>query len=34
MVLVKKNQQSVCKAGGLPSEPVSIEPNQIPRWWE
>jgi len=33
-VLVKKNQQSVCKAGGLPSEPVSIEPNQIPKWWE
>ncbi len=33
-VLVKKNQKSVCKPGGLPSEPVSIEPNQIPKWWE
>lgn len=33
-VVVKKNQRSICKPGGLPSEPVSIDPNQIPRWWE
>lgn len=33
-VLVKKNQKSVVKPGGLPSEPVFIDPNQILRWWE
>ena len=33
-VLVKKNQKSVVKPGGLPSDPVSIDPKQIPRWWE
>ncbi len=33
-VLVKKNQKSVCNPEGLPSEPVSIEPNQISKWWE
>lgn len=34
MVLVKKNQKSVVKPGGLPSEPVSIDSNMILRWWE
>lgn len=33
-VIVKKNQISVVSPGGLPSKPVSIDPNQIPRWWE
>ncbi len=33
-VLVKENQKSVVNPGGLPSEPVSIDPNQILRWWE
>jgi hypothetical protein len=33
-VVVKKNQKSVVKSGGLPSDPVSIVSNQIPRWWE
>lgn len=33
-VLVKKNQQSIIRDGGLPSEPVNINPDQIPRWWE
>lgn len=33
-VLVKKNQKSVIKPNGLPSESVSIDPNQILRWWE
>lgn len=34
MVLVKKNQKSVVKPGGLPSEPVSFDPKMIPKWWE
>lgn len=34
MVLVKRNQKSVVNPGGLPSEPVLIDLNQIPRWWE
>jgi len=33
-VLVKKNQKSVVKPNGLPTEPVSIDSNQIPRWWK
>jgi len=33
-VLVKKNQRSVVKADGLPSETVTIDPKQIPRWWK
>ena len=33
-VIVKKNQRSVVKPGGLPTEPEAIEQNQIPRWWE
>jgi len=33
-VVVKKNQISVVNLGGLPSEPVSIDPKHIPRWWE
>lgn len=33
-VIVKKNQRSVVKPGGLPTEPKAIEQNQIPRWWE
>jgi len=33
-VLVKKNQKSVIKPGGLPAEPKVIEQNQIPKWWE
>jgi len=33
-VVVKKNQISFVNPGGLPSEPVSIDPNQILRWWE
>ena len=33
-VVVKKNQMSVCKSGELPTEPVSIDPKMIPRWWE
>lgn len=33
-VIVKKNQRSVVKPGGLPSEPETINHNQIPRWWE
>jgi len=33
-VVVKKNQISVVNPGGLPSDPVSIDPNQILRWWE
>jgi ferric-dicitrate binding protein FerR (iron transport regulator) len=33
-VVVKKNQTSVVKPGGLPSEPVSIDEKRIPIWWE
>lgn len=33
-VTVEENQMSVVNPEGLPSEPVSIDPNQIPRWWE
>jgi len=33
-ILVKKNQKSIVKPGGLPTEPKAIEQNQIPRWWE
>lgn len=33
-VVVKKCQISVINPGGLPSEPVTIDPKQIPRWWE
>lgn len=33
-VLVKKNQKSIVNPGGLPSEPVYINPKMIPRWWE
>ncbi|MCK4353075.1 FecR domain-containing protein [candidate division WOR-3 bacterium] len=33
-VIVKKNQKSVVELGELPSEPVSIDPTYIPRWWE
>lgn len=33
-VVVKNNQRSVCLQGGLPSEPVTIEPNLILKWWE
>lgn len=33
-VIVRKNQKSVCELEGLPSDPVSINPDQIPRWWE
>lgn len=33
-VLVKKNQKSTINPGGLPSEPVSIDPKLIPKWWE
>jgi len=33
-ILVKKNQKSIVKPGGLPTEPEAIEQNQIPRWWE
>jgi len=34
IVIVKENQKSVVKPGGLPSEPVSIDSGQIPIWWE
>lgn len=33
-VLVKKNQKSTINPGGLPSVPVSIDTNQITKWWE
>jgi len=33
-VLLKKNQKSIVEPGGLPFDPVSIDPNQILRWWE
>jgi len=33
-VVVKKSQISVVNPGGLPSEPVSIDPRHIPKWWE
>lgn len=33
-VLVKKNQRSVVKPGGLPTEPEAIEQNQILKWWK
>lgn len=33
-VLVKKNQHSVVKPGELPSEPVDISINRVPKWWE
>lgn len=33
-VLVKKNQRSVVKPDGLPSEPIPIDPDKILRWWE
>jgi len=33
-IIVRENQLSVVKLEGLPSDPVSIEPDQILRWWE
>lgn len=33
-VVVKKNQMATVKPGGLPSEPVSIDPGQTLKWWE
>jgi len=33
-VVVKKNQRSVVKPGGLPAEPVSIDERRIPIWWK
>jgi hypothetical protein len=33
-VVVRKNQRSVVKPGGLPTEPEAIEQNQIPKWWK
>lgn len=33
-VLVKKNQKSVVKQGGLPSNPVLIKSALIPMWWQ
>lgn len=33
-VLVKKNQRSTINPKGLPSDPISIDHNQIPTWWK
>lgn len=33
-VVVRKNQRSVVKPGGLPAEPEVIEQNQILKWWK
>jgi hypothetical protein len=33
-VIVKKNQRSDCKPGGLPIEPMSINPDIISKWYE
>ncbi len=33
-VIVKKNHKSICKRGGLPTEPVLINPAQIQKWWQ
>jgi len=33
-VVLKKNQMSICQQGGLPSDPVDINPNQVFKWWE
>ncbi|MFQ3675097.1 MAG: FecR family protein, partial [Endomicrobiia bacterium] len=34
VVIVKKNQQSIIRALELPSEPVNIINNKIPKWWD
>lgn len=34
IVLVGENQSSVVTFGGTPSDPVSIDPAEIDRWWE
>jgi len=31
-ILMKKNQRSVVNPGGLPSNPMPIDPNQILGW--
>lgn len=33
-VVVGKNQRSVVLPGGLPAEPISIDVERIPIWWE
>ncbi len=33
-VIVKKNQKSMCKTNGLPTEPETIDIDQILKWWE
>ncbi|WP_309493141.1 FecR family protein [Candidatus Hecatella orcuttiae] len=33
-VLVEQHETSVVRAGGKPSDPTSIDPGQIDRWWE
>ena len=33
-VSVGENQTSVITPGSVPSEPVSLNPSQIDRWWE
>lgn len=32
-VTVKKNQKSECEKGGLPTDPVSFNPQEIPEWF-
>lgn len=34
IVIVKKNQQSTTKPGGLPSDPIQLNPSQFLRWWK
>jgi len=33
-VIVKKNQKSICETNGLPTEPETIDIEQILKWWE
>lgn len=33
-VIVGQNQRSTCEPGGFPSEPESINPDEIIKWWE
>ncbi len=33
-VIVKKNQKSMCETNGLPTEPETIDIEQILKWWE
>ncbi len=34
IVLVSTNQKSIVKPGGLPSDPATVDPGQIHKWWE